>query len=106
MPAGCSVSRTLRASGAAFANKDSDVTTSISGKQNGGAEGMSPASVLASVCPVVIVAIALLGGMAVTLQEGRIARAECAAERRFNDVRNLSNTLLFRHRNMMHLLWL
>jgi eukaryotic-like serine/threonine-protein kinase len=51
----------------------------------------------AGVAAGVIVALALLGGMGATLREAHIARAERArAERRFNDVRNLSNTLLFK----------
>jgi len=43
-----------------------------------------------------LVTIALLSAMGVTLREARIARAERArAERRFNDVRTLANSLMF-----------
>jgi eukaryotic-like serine/threonine-protein kinase len=42
------------------------------------------------------VAAALIAGMAVTLHEARVARTERArAERRFNDVRELANSLMF-----------
>ncbi len=50
----------------------------------------------AGVSAAAIVAITLFAGMVITLREARIARSERArAERRFNDVRSLSNTLLF-----------
>jgi serine/threonine protein kinase/predicted negative regulator of RcsB-dependent stress response len=43
-----------------------------------------------------LVLISLLAGIVVTLREARIARAnELRAERRFNDVRKLSNSLIF-----------
>jgi eukaryotic-like serine/threonine-protein kinase len=43
-----------------------------------------------------VVAFALIGGMGATLWEARVARMERAkAERRFNDVRKLANSLLF-----------
>jgi eukaryotic-like serine/threonine-protein kinase len=43
-----------------------------------------------------LVGLTLIAGVVVSLREARVARAERArAERRFNDVRNLSNTLLF-----------
>jgi serine/threonine protein kinase/tetratricopeptide (TPR) repeat protein len=43
-----------------------------------------------------VVVLTLLAGMAVTAHEARVARAERAkAERRFNDVRKLANSLLF-----------
>jgi len=45
----------------------------------------------------ILIAASLVGGLVVSLHEARVARAERArAERRFNDVRNLSNTLLFK----------
>ena len=45
----------------------------------------------------ILIAASLVAGLVVSLREARIARAERArAERRFNDVRNLSNTLLFK----------
>ncbi len=48
------------------------------------------------VAATILLILALIGGFAATLREARIARAERArAERRFNDVRNLSSTLLF-----------
>jgi serine/threonine protein kinase len=44
----------------------------------------------------VMVIVSLLGAFGITLREARIARAERArAERRFNDVRKLANSLLF-----------
>jgi len=44
----------------------------------------------------VLIFISLLTGMALTLREARIARAnELRAERRFNDVRKLANSLIF-----------
>ncbi len=44
----------------------------------------------------VLIFISLLAGMALTLREARIARAnELRAERRFNDVRALANSLMF-----------
>ncbi len=50
----------------------------------------------AAAAAAVIVAIMLIIGMVTILREDRIARTERAhAEQRFNDVRNLSNTLLF-----------
>ena len=50
----------------------------------------------AGVAAVAIVAITLLSAMVITLREARVARSErIRAERRFNDVRNLSDTLLF-----------
>ncbi len=43
-----------------------------------------------------LVAVALLSATAITLRQARIARAERArAERRFNDVRKLANSLIF-----------
>jgi non-specific serine/threonine protein kinase/serine/threonine-protein kinase len=43
-----------------------------------------------------LVLLSLIGGMALTLRQARIARAERArAERRFNDVRKLANSLMF-----------
>jgi len=49
------------------------------------------------VAAAVLVACSLVAGLVVSLREATIARAERArAERRFNDVRNLSNTLLFK----------
>ena len=49
------------------------------------------------VAAAILVAVSLVAGLAVSLREARIARAQRArAERRFNDVRNLSNTLLFK----------
>jgi serine/threonine protein kinase len=48
--------------------------------------------VAASVC----IALLLVGALAVTIHEARIARSERArAERRFNDVRELANSLMF-----------
>jgi serine/threonine protein kinase len=50
----------------------------------------------AGVAAAVGVAVALVAGMAVALREARIAHDErVRAERRFNDVRKLANTLLF-----------
>ena len=50
----------------------------------------------AGVAVAALVALALLAAMAVTLREARIARAErTRAERRFNDVRQLANSLMF-----------
>lgn len=50
------------------------------------------AGVVASVAAV----LALLGGLAMTLHEARVARIERArAEQRFDDVRNLANSLIF-----------
>jgi serine/threonine protein kinase len=50
----------------------------------------------AAVAAALSVAIALVAGMAVALREARIADDErIVAERRFNDVRKLANTLLF-----------
>jgi serine/threonine protein kinase/tetratricopeptide (TPR) repeat protein len=50
----------------------------------------------AGVFAATVVTLTLLVGMAVTLREARIARAQQArAERRFNDVRALANSLLF-----------
>jgi serine/threonine protein kinase len=50
----------------------------------------------AGVAGAVIVAITILAGLAVTLHEARIARSQQArAERRFNDVRKLANSLIF-----------
>ncbi len=50
-----------------------------------------------AVAATVLVALSLITGLVIALREARIARAERArAERRFNDVRNLSDTLLFR----------
>ena len=44
----------------------------------------------------VLIFVSLLTGMALTLREARIARAnELRAERRFNDVRKLANSLIF-----------
>jgi non-specific serine/threonine protein kinase/serine/threonine-protein kinase len=49
------------------------------------------------VAAAILVAASLIAGLVVSLREASIARAERArAERRFNDVRNLSNTLLFK----------
>ena len=49
------------------------------------------------VAATVLVALSLITGLVFSLREARIARAQRArAERRFNDVRNLSNTLLFK----------
>jgi eukaryotic-like serine/threonine-protein kinase len=43
-----------------------------------------------------LVVVTLLGGMAATIRQAHIARAERArAEKRFNDVRQLSNSLIF-----------
>ena len=43
-----------------------------------------------------VVVVTLLAGMAITIREARIARRERArAERRFNDVRKLANSMLF-----------
>ena len=45
---------------------------------------------------VTVFVITLLGGIVMTMREARIARAERArAERRFNDVRKLANSLIF-----------
>jgi eukaryotic-like serine/threonine-protein kinase len=50
----------------------------------------------AGVAVAALVTVALLSAMGVTLRETRIARAERArAERRFNDVRKLANSLMF-----------
>ena len=50
-----------------------------------------------SVAAAILVACSLIAGIVVSLREASIARAERArAERRFNDVRNLSNVLLFK----------
>jgi serine/threonine protein kinase/tetratricopeptide (TPR) repeat protein len=50
----------------------------------------------AGVAAAVVVAATLLVGMAVTMREARIARAErVRAERRFNDVRVLANSFMF-----------
>lgn len=50
----------------------------------------------AGVAASVIVAIAMIAGLIVTLHEARVARIERArAERRFNDVRKLANSLMF-----------
>ena len=50
----------------------------------------------AGVAASVIVAIAMMAGLIVTLHEARVARIERArAERRFNDVRKLANSLMF-----------
>jgi eukaryotic-like serine/threonine-protein kinase len=50
----------------------------------------------AGVAGAVIVAVTILAGLAVTLHEARIARSQQArAERRFNDVRKLANSMLF-----------
>ncbi|MEO6323503.1 MAG: serine/threonine-protein kinase [Thermoanaerobaculia bacterium] len=53
----------------------------------------------------VLVALSLLGGIAATAWEARVARAERArAERRFNDVRKLANAYLFEfHDAVMYL---
>jgi serine/threonine protein kinase/tetratricopeptide (TPR) repeat protein len=49
-----------------------------------------------AVAAVTVFVLTLLGGIAMTLREARIARAERAkAERRFNDVRTLANSLVF-----------
>lgn len=49
------------------------------------------------VAAAMLVTVSLVAGLVVSLREAHIARAERArAERRFNDVRNLSNTLLFK----------
>jgi eukaryotic-like serine/threonine-protein kinase len=49
-----------------------------------------------AVTAAVLVAISLMAGLAVALQEARVARLQRArAERRFNDVRELANSLLF-----------
>jgi serine/threonine protein kinase/tetratricopeptide (TPR) repeat protein len=49
------------------------------------------------VAAAILVAVSLIAGLVISLREARIARTERArAERRFNDVRNLSNTLLFK----------
>ena len=43
-----------------------------------------------------LISVSLVGGIALTLREARIARAnESRAERRFNDVRELANALMF-----------
>jgi eukaryotic-like serine/threonine-protein kinase len=45
----------------------------------------------------ILIALSLVAGLVISLREARIARAErMRAERRFNDVRNLSDTLLFK----------
>ncbi|HEY4842105.1 MAG TPA: protein kinase [Terriglobales bacterium] len=50
----------------------------------------------AGVTATIIVAGTVLAGLAVTLHEGRIARAQqIRAERRFDDVRRLANSLIF-----------
>jgi serine/threonine protein kinase len=50
----------------------------------------------AGISAAIAVAIALIAGMFVTVHEARMARAERArAERRFNDVRKIANSLLF-----------
>ena len=50
----------------------------------------------AAVAASVLVVIALMTGLIVTLHEARVARIERArAERRFNDVRKLANSLMF-----------
>ena len=57
----------------------------------------------AGVAVAALVAIALLSAMGVTLREARIARAERAqAERRFNDVRTLANSLMFEIHDGIH----
>lgn len=44
----------------------------------------------------IVVAVSVIGGIAVTLHEARIAQAQrWLAEQRFNDVRDLANSLLF-----------
>ncbi len=49
-----------------------------------------------AVAAVIIFVITLLGGIVMTMREARIARAERArAERRFNDVRALADSLIF-----------
>jgi non-specific serine/threonine protein kinase/serine/threonine-protein kinase len=49
-----------------------------------------------AVAAVVIFMLTLLGGIAATMRQARIARAERAkAEKRFNDVRSLANSLMF-----------
>jgi serine/threonine protein kinase len=49
------------------------------------------------VAAAILVAVSLVAGFVVSLREARIAHTERArAERRFNDVRNLSNALLFK----------
>jgi eukaryotic-like serine/threonine-protein kinase len=49
-----------------------------------------------AVAAVTVFAITLLGGIVTTMREARIARAErVKAERRFNDVRELANSLVF-----------
>ena len=48
------------------------------------------------VAAVTVFVITLLGGIVATTRQARIARAERAkAERRFNDVRSLANSLMF-----------
>jgi serine/threonine protein kinase len=50
----------------------------------------------AAVAASVFVVLALLAGLIITLHEARVARTERArAERRFNDVRKLANSLMF-----------
>ena len=50
----------------------------------------------AGVAAAALVVLALVGGMAATLWQARVARAERAkAERRFNDVRRLANMFMF-----------
>jgi len=50
----------------------------------------------AGVLTAVLMALTLLAGLAVTVREARVARAERArAERRFNHVRKLANSLIF-----------
>ncbi len=50
----------------------------------------------AGVVASVVMASALLGGLAITMHEARVARLQRArAERRFNDVRKLANSLIF-----------
>ena len=50
----------------------------------------------AAVAASVLVVIAMMAGLIVTLHEARVARVERArAERRFNDVRKLANSLMF-----------
>jgi eukaryotic-like serine/threonine-protein kinase len=50
----------------------------------------------AAVAASVLVVIAMMAGLIVTLHEARVARIERArAERRFNDVRKLANSLMF-----------
>ena len=45
----------------------------------------------------VLILLAIIGGIIATLWQARVAQAESAkAERRFNDVRNLANSFLFK----------